>query len=65
MSSLKCGLAAAIAAALLSLSPMSAAQAHREHGQTYSQPATDNASPPRSNPSWPEGSPDYHGSNGG
>ena len=68
MSSLKHRLAASLAAASLSLTLMPAAQAHQgdtRRTQTYSQPAKSNASTARPNPSWPEGSPDYHGSNGG
>jgi hypothetical protein len=68
MSSLKRRHAAVLAAAMLSLSLVPAAQAHQadaRHKQTYSQPATSDASATRNNPSWPEGSPDYHGSNGG
>ena len=70
---------AVIAAASLSLSVMSVAQAQGGEGtpklegiyNTTRNPATINRETPkpdaafRNYPTWPEGEPDYHGSNGG
>lgn len=58
------GLAAAIATALLSVSPIPAAQAYQGdtgHKQTHSNPATSNPSDSRGTRSWPDGAPDYNG----
>jgi len=70
MSKVQRGLAAAIGGALLSLSVLSVAQACEKmpnrkaiHNTTPAAPALGTEF--HSFPTWPSGSPDYHGDNGG